>query len=123
MVKKYSYKTPRGATVDLSIKINHITKETVDLDGHKVEVEADTYTYSVQSITVNGQKYNGQFYGNDIKVGMQGNQPILVAIPPRVQEDYKAEENEKTSKKIEKMIATEKKYNEHREMMKRAMSE
>ena len=126
MTKNYNFKTQRGATINLTIKIDHITTETINLDGHTTEVKADEYRYSITTIKANGNTLKGEFHNyqnTEIKVGMQGNQPILVAIPEDVRKDFMAEEIAKNKQRIEKMMAADRKYGEHREMMKRAMSE
>lgn len=126
MTKTYNFKTQRGATINLTIKIDHITTETINLDGHTTEVKADEYRYSIATIKANGKALKGEFnnYQNtEIKVGMQGNQPILVAIPEEIRKDFMAEEMAKNQQMADKIAAADQKYGEHREMMKRAMSE
>ena len=126
MTKTYNFKTQRGASIGLTVEIDHITTETINLDGHASEVEADKYRYQVSTIKVNGKALSGEFHNyqnTEVKVGMQGNQPILVAIPEDIRKDFMAEEMAKNKQRIEKMMAADRKYGEHREMMKRAMSE
>lgn len=126
MKKTYNFKTQRGAAISLTVEIDHITTETINLDGHALEVEADKYRYQVSTIKVNGKALSGEFHNyqnTEVKVGMQGNQPILVSIPEDIRKDFMAEEMAKNEQRIEKMIAAEKEYSEHRAMMKRAMSE
>jgi len=126
MKKNYTFKTQRGAQIELTVNIDHITTESINLDGYATEVKADKYNYKVDTIKVNGNILNGEFYNyqnTEIKVGMQGSQPILVAIPEEIRKDFMAEEIAKNKQKLEKMIDAERKYSEHREMMKKAMSE
>ena len=126
MKKNYTFKTQRGAQIELTVNIDHITTESINLDGYTTEVKADKYNYKVDTIKVNGNILNGEFYNyqnTEIKVGMQGNQPILVAIPEEIIKDFMAEEIAKNKRKIEKMIDAERRYSEHRKMMEKAMSE
>lgn len=125
MLKEYNFTTPRGANIELLIKVEHITTETVNLDGHEVETTCSKYRYNVADIKVNGQKFDGEFHdlAKNIRIGYQGDQPILVALPEEVKSDMQKEEAAETRKRVEKMIEVEKKYTENYNRVIAAMEE
>lgn len=55
MTKTYNWTTPRGAAIQATISVEHITRETISADGWPVEVSCDRWQRTVDSMTVNGQ--------------------------------------------------------------------
>ena len=43
----YTWKTPRGARIEATITVNHITSRTVSADGWPVEVKCNDWLYAV----------------------------------------------------------------------------
>lgn len=125
MLKRYEFKTQRGANIELEIRVDHITTETVSLDGHEFETTCSKYRYNVASIKVNGKEFNGRFHdlAKNICIGHQGNQPLLVALPEDIKKDITKEEAAEANAKIEKMIRVEKTYADHYNMVMAAMEE
>jgi len=123
MIKNYSYKTQRGSVVELAIEVIHVIEET-NLADHNFTNKVSKYEYKVLSITVAGKSYNGTFtnLACDIKVGMQGNQPILVAVPKEIVADFHQEERVEVELKVNKFMSAEKKYQEEKAITTRAMN-
>ena len=123
MKKSYTYTTQRGAEVKLEVEVIHITKEE-NLADHNVINTVSRYEYKVASITVAGKSYNGEFanLAYDIKVGMQGTQPILVAVPSEIIADFHAAEKIEAEEKVNRMLASEKRYQEERAIVVNAMN-
>ena len=125
MTKKYSFKTQRGAEIKLEINVEHITKEAINLDGNEFETDCNKYQYSVVDIKVNGKSYKGEIHdlAMSIKIGYQGGQPILVALPEEVKKDIKAEESAEAEARVERMMKGEKEYQRNYNKVINAMAE
>lgn len=126
MKKNYTFNTQKGAAVELTINIDRITSEKISVDGHVLTIKACDWKYTVDSIKVNGKSYHGVFHNvlnTEIRVGMQGNQPILVSIPDEIRKDFMAEEIKEVRERAEKQMEADKKYMEHKEMIIKAMEE
>ena len=58
-----------------------------------------------------------------IKIGYQGGQPILVALPEEVKKDIKAEESAEAEARVERMMKGEKRVPEKLQQIINAMAE
>ena len=125
MIKQYNFKTQRGAAIELEMNVDHITSEIISLDGQEFTTECSKYKYSIASIKVNGKSYNGEIHdlASNIRIGYQGNQPILVALPEEIKNDIYAEEAAEAKAQVDKMIKLEKKYQENYNKVMEAMAE
>ncbi len=125
MTKKYNFKTQRGAQVEVKINVEHITKEMISLDGNEFETDCNKYQYSVADVRVNGKSYKGEIHdlAMNIRIGYQGNQPILIALPEEVKKDIKAEESAEAEARVERMMKGEKEYQRNYNKVINAMAE
>lgn len=128
MTKTYTWTTPKGAEIVATITTEHITRETVDADGFKVEVNCSRYDYSVDAMTVNGKPTDlKQLWTergvNCILIAYQGKNRVLAAIPDDIAAEIYGEERAEAAARLERSMAAEAAYNAHREMMRRAMAE
>ncbi len=124
MKKNYEFKTQRGAEIKLEVEIKHIT-EMGNIADHNFTNKVSVYKYSVSSISVNGKEYNGKFTSlsyQNIQIGMQGNQPILVAVPQEVIDDFKFDEAKESKEWTNKFLESAKRFNDHEKMMEKAMN-
>jgi len=124
MKKNYTYKTQKGSEIKLEVEINHITEEE-NLADHNFTNKVSRYEYKVASITANGKSFSGKFIdlAYNIKIGQQGNQPILVTVPKEILDDFMADEAAEAKIKVDKMIAVEKKYQDHYNTVIKTMQE
>lgn len=128
MTKTYAWTTAKDAEIVATITTEHITRETVDADGFKVEVNCSRYDYSVDAMTVNGNPTDLKELWtergvNCILIAYRGKNRILVAIPDDIAAEIYGEERAEAAAKLERSIAAEAAYNAHREMMRRAMDD
>lgn len=128
MTQTYTWTTPKGAEIVATITTEHITRETVDADGFKVEVNCSRYDYSVDAMTVNGKPTDLKRLWtergvNCILIAYQGKNRVLVAIPDDIAAEIYGEERAEAAARLERSMAAEAAYNAHREMMRRAMDD
>lgn len=128
MTKTYNWTTPRGAAIQATISVEHITRETISADGCPVEVSCDRWQRTVDSMTVNGQPTElKELYteGNKqcILIKCVGNDRLLVALPSDVEDDIYGEERRSNEAKAAIRAEEDAKYEAHREMMRKAMDD
>lgn len=126
MTKTYNWTTPRGAKVEATITVEHITRKTISADGWPFEVKCDEWVRYIESMNVNGKptalKELYYEYGTEcILIARQGKDRILVALPQEVSDELYGEERTARAKKIERMMAFEEKIEQHRAMIRKAM--
>ncbi len=127
MTKTYIWTTARGAQIAATITSNHITSETVYADGWNIECKCSKYTYSVDALTVNGKATELKELWTErgmrcILIARKGKDRVLVAIPDDVAAEVYGEERAELERKLVAEKEIEDEYNEHCEMMRKAMS-
>ena len=127
MKKSYKWMTPRGAKVEAVINVDHITTETVSADGFEVEVSCNKWSYSVDSITVNGKPTKRKEFWTEsgkrcILIDMIGKDRLLVALPKEIEEDIYGEEREMGRKAYERAVKIEKKLDDERKAVEKMMN-
>ena len=58
MTKTFSWKTARGADVEMNVTVEHVKTETINADGHKMEVACSKWIRKINSMKVNGKETN-----------------------------------------------------------------
>ena len=53
--KSYTWTTPRGAKIEAVVTVEHITRELIDADGHKIVANCNDWVRRVDRMTVNGK--------------------------------------------------------------------
>lgn len=56
--KTYNWTTQRGAKIEMTITVEHITRETTSADGFEMKVSCDKWLRTIDDITVNGKNTN-----------------------------------------------------------------
>lgn len=124
MTKTYSWTTPRGAKIEATITVEHITRKTISADGWPIEINCDEWHRHVESMIVNGKPTALKELDTDyILVGRHGKDVILVALPQNVRDEVYGEERAANAERLAREIALEKKLDAHRAMMRKAMDE
>lgn len=122
----FAWTTARGAKVELSVEVRHITTETVNADGVAVAVKCDKWEREVTECRLNGKDTALKELWNErgtrcILIGRRGKDRILVALPKDVEEAIYGEERKAAKEKEVRRAEVEKAYQAHREMMRKAM--
>lgn len=132
MTKTYNWTTAHGSKVEMNITVEHVTSETAYADGMNIEVKCDRWTRLINTMLVNGketaQKELGVYIEGRqnketkiVRIGRKGKDYLMVAIPEEIADEIYGEEAKADKEKWEKARATEKAYDDHRAMMKKAM--
>lgn len=125
MEKKFSWVTPKGAKIDATFWVEHITRKTVDADGWKCEVDADEWFRECTAMTINGKPqamHNLDNIHKRVVVGRQGRQEIGAVLPADVLEGLYGDERRAAEAKLKCELAAEAAYNAHYERVRKAMS-
>lgn len=122
----YKWTTARGANVELTVDVKHITTEKASADGFDLDVKCDKWHRSVSECLVNGKAtaLKELCYERGmccVLIGRQGKDRILVALPKDVEEAIYGEERKEAKEKEARRAEVEKAYQAHREMMRKAM--
>lgn len=127
--KSYSFKTQKGADINITIGIEHTTTETHNFDGVEITKACNFWFYTVEALTINGVEHKGYKYNAawHVQFGQQGKQPLLVALPQNVIDDIMSAEREYYTTVISpKNVAAAKveaDYQAHVNAVKKAMAE
>lgn len=127
MTTTYNWTTPRGAKIEATITVNHITRETVDADGFEVDVKCDEWHRTIDKMLVNGKpaKMAELTYEQGthcILIDRIGKNRVLVAIPQNVVDAIYGEQNRATDAQLEVAHKFEKMIDAHRAMVEKAMN-
>lgn len=122
----YKWTTPRGANVELTVDVQHITTKTVSADGFDLDVKCDEWHRNITECRVNGKSTARKEFWHErgmccVLVGYQGKNRILIALPKDVEEAIYGEERKAVKEKEARRAEVEKAYQAHREMMRKAM--
>ena len=127
MTETYKWTTTRGAKIEATITVNHITRETVDADGFKINVNCDEWQRTVDKMMVNEKPaktaeltYEQGMYC--ILIDRIGKNRVLVAIPQNVVDAIYGEQNRAIASQLEAAHKFEKKLDAHRAMVEKAMN-
>lgn len=126
-MKTTTWTTPKGAEIVLVTE--HVTEDTVNLDGHKATVKADRI--EVRKVTLNGREHQARLTQHNNKpvlhLGyktMQGQKhPLLALIPDKIYQEVWGEYDARKEAAIKAELEAEYKYQEHYNKVKNAMKE
>lgn len=126
MTATYTWKTPRGSEVSMTVTVHHITQETISSDGWPVDVKCDRWDRTVDHLTVNGKetdcKQLGMISGKQVVIiGYSGHTPICASLPSDVYDAIYGEESRAREAKLERELEFARKIEAHREMMRKVM--
>lgn len=126
MTKSFAWTTPRGAKVEMMVNVKHVTSEVISADGFPVECACDRWEREIVSCKVNGRGTALRILGivcgkESVIIDRRGSQDIAAALPQNVIDAIYGEERTAKMAKLDAEIAVEKKYEEHRAMMRKAM--
>lgn len=127
MTKDYTWTTPRGAKVAMTITIEHITSREINDEAGQMTVKCNHWHREITALTVNGKataaKRLDYYNGVDcIFVGKQGKNSLYIAIPDAIVDEIYGEERAAAKAKAEKAAKLDKWYEDHCAMMRKAMS-
>ena len=132
MTNTYTWTTPRGAKVEATITVNHITTEHRDLDGIGYEAKCNYWRRTVDTMTINGQptkmKELGYYAGkcvisvDRIKRGKVYD-TVMVAVPADVEESIYSEERAYIARKNAANEKAEAEYQKNRRSVLKAMDD
>ncbi|HWS42101.1 MAG TPA: hypothetical protein VN421_03325 [Pseudoflavonifractor sp.] len=128
MTNTYTWTTAKGAAIEATITVTHITTETVDADGYKVDVKCDRWQRTVDSITVNGNATKLRELWNEkgtacLLIDRIGKDRLLIVIPTDVVTAIYGEEREVTARRIKAARAADAEYTASYNRIKKAMAE
>ena len=123
----YTWKTPRGARIEATITVNHITSRTVSADGWPVEVKCNDWLYAVDDLTVNGKPTALKELGSwgttpVIVIARRGKDQTMVAIPDEVAEKVYGEERRWRAERLERQLEIERAHDAAMEKVYKAMN-
>lgn len=131
MIKRYEFTTAKGSSVKLAVELEHITSDTADADGYKVEIPADVWIRKIVEFSVNGEvskRADFTYYGKDrvIKYGevtQKGKAcPLLVLLPKDIVKDIFGEESQKAKARVRQELEADRKYQNRRKAIEDAMT-
>ena len=116
-MKTYNWTTAKGAKVELTIEERTYTETLAD-----GAIEEERTYKAVEEMTVNGMAIEGAAFKGDraIEFNLRGNRQVAL-IPEDVQEQVWGEERKAMRARLEKEEAAEKKYQEGKAKIERAL--
>lgn len=95
--KTYNWTTQKGAKIEMTITVNHITKETTSADGWEMECSCNKWIRTIDEMKVNGKNTELKELwfenGTDcVLIETRGKDRVLIAIPSEVAEEIYGEE-------------------------------
>lgn len=126
MTKTYTWTTPKGANIEMTVTVNHITSEMVNADGNLIEVACDRWERTVDACRLNGKDtamkeldyVNGK---RAIIIARNGRQEICAELPEYAIKGIYGNEIAANAAKLDAAIKAEKAYEAHRTMVLKAM--
>lgn len=121
----FEWTTPKGAAIAMDVTVEHITRETVDADGWKCEVNCDKWLRECTAMTVNGKPQAMHSLDNihkRVTIGRQGRQEMGATLPADVVEAIYGEERRARAAKLERELAAAARYEAHYNKVRKAMS-
>ena len=128
---KYTWKTEHGADIILDIEKKIITEERI-YDGYETVVPCHKYSYTINSLLVNGVEMKAGAYKQEIGRWPEnihyafcvraGKQKAYVAIPDEIEESIYGEERAYNMEKFKKELAVEEEYEKHYNAVVNAMN-
>lgn len=109
----YTWKTPRGARIEATITVDHITSKTLYNDGNPVEAKCNHWLYSVDALTANGKatalrELSSWGATPVIVIARRGKDKTMVAIPDDIADAIYGEERRWRAKSLDREIEAEK---------------
>lgn len=126
-VNDFEWVTPKGAKIEATIVVEHITREIIDSDGFKIVGNCDEWRRNVENFAINGSETDLKELWNEhgircILYGRHGRDRLLVALPKNVEEAVYGEETEALKHQLAAAAESEKAYNDHYNMVMRALN-
>lgn len=121
----FEWTTQKGTAIALDVTVEHITRETVDADGWKCEVNCDKWFRECTVMTVNGKPQAMHRLDNiheRVITGRQGRSEIGATLPADVVEAIYGEERRACAAKLERELASAARYEAHYNKVVKAMS-
>lgn len=127
MEKTYKWTTAKGAEVEMTIVVEHITKETVFSDGWHGEIKCNRWHREIIDMKLNGNPTKLKQLWNEkgmecVLIGKVGIDRLLVVLPDEIKEEIYGEENREFKEKMERSLKIEKEYWAERKMVEDAMN-
>lgn len=125
--KSYSWTTPRGAEVEATFTVEHITTKTIWSDGFEIETNCNEWRYRCDALTANGKQTKYREWHNEkgipcVLVDRMGKDRMLIAIPDKIYQELTAEEREYNRIKSERIDKTMESYESHRRSVEKMMN-
>ena len=127
MEKTFAWTTARGTKISATITVEHVTRDTINSDGFKVEVDCNKWFRQVDAMTVNGKPTELKELWDEagkqcILIARKGKDRVLVALPADVENAIYGEEREYNRKRMKYNLDLEKKMDAERERILKAMN-
>lgn len=127
MDKTYKWTTAKGAEVEMTIVVEHITKETVFSDGWHGEIKCNHWYREITLMRVNGKQTKLKQLWNEkgmecVLIERIGKDRVLVLLPKEVEEEIYGEERRDIEERTRRSIALEKEYWAERKKVEDAMN-
>lgn len=117
MIKSYGWTTPSGNRIEVDIDCEHVTRETRDLDGWKVETSCDYWLREVKTLRINGKQtaamlstYEGENVIEFFPAGVNDKTRRLIALPDYVEQELFEQERRDRATKDERIAKAEERY-------------
>lgn len=123
----FAWTTQKGAKIEMTVTVEHVTRETIDSDGWKCEVNCDKWFRECTAMTINGKPqamHKLSYFGNKdtVVIGYQGRNPMGATLPADVVEAIYGEERRARAAKLERELAAAARYEAHYKKVVKAMS-
>lgn len=126
MTKTYTWTTARGARIEITATVEHITSKLANADGWDINVDCNEWSRNIDRCVVNGKPtsmkqltvWNGV---RCILIGYQGKSGMYIALPQTVENEMYGEEIAELNAELDRAAAAEKACDAHRNMMRRVM--
>lgn len=121
----FAWTTQKGAKIEMTVTVEHITRETIDADGWKCEVNCDKWFRECTAMTVNGKPQAMHRLDNiheRVITGRQGRNEIGATLPADVVEAIYGEERRARAAKLERELDAAARYEADYKKVVKAMS-
>ncbi len=120
----FAWTTQKGAKIEVTFVVEHITRETISADGWPVEVDCDKWRRECTAMSVNGKPqamHEYDYIHNRVDIAHKGNTRLGAELPAHVVEAICGEERRARDAKLDRELAAAAKYDAHCAMMRKAM--
>lgn len=124
MKKHFEWTTPKGANVELTVDIEHITKRSTSADGDVVEIDCDEWIRTVETFKLNGieQPMKKLDSNRNAVIGNQTKRNIIgVLLPDDIIEEIFGEERRARKERLDRELAAAAEREAHAAKVRRMM--